>query len=244
MVSALDVANYFLIKVDRKSGDLITQLKLYKLVYYAQAWNLALNSEVLFDGEIQAWQHGPVPVSIRPCFCEYSNNPIPEPAISREEIFDSLSMSYELIDWVWQCYGIYSATYLRNLTHAEYPWINARGELAPDSRSTNPISLQDMHDYYSCIKAMFPENTLVPNRVASLDKPRTIESMQALNFTSFDNALKDLEISLSASDADKAVNLDKYDILVDKIAAKARCHQTDGDEVPEKLIEALASYRD
>ena len=58
MTTALDVDNYFLSRVDRDAGDLITQLKLYKLVYYAQAWNTVFADRVIFDSEIQAWQHG------------------------------------------------------------------------------------------------------------------------------------------------------------------------------------------
>lgn len=37
-----DVANYLLTKVDRKSGDTLTNLKLQKLTYYAQAWHLGI----------------------------------------------------------------------------------------------------------------------------------------------------------------------------------------------------------
>ena len=38
-LSALDVAKYFLCKAHQE-GDLVTNLKLQKLLYYAQAWYL------------------------------------------------------------------------------------------------------------------------------------------------------------------------------------------------------------
>lgn len=41
------VANYFLVLVDRKAGDYITQLNLQKLVYFAQGINIALFNEPL-----------------------------------------------------------------------------------------------------------------------------------------------------------------------------------------------------
>ena len=40
---------------DIKAGDSITNLKLQKLVYFAQGVSLALNNKAL--EEIQAWQH-------------------------------------------------------------------------------------------------------------------------------------------------------------------------------------------
>lgn len=62
--TANDVAKWFLSRVDRDSGDSITHLKLQKLVYYAQAWNLAHFGEPLFDEELKAWTHGPVAPSV------------------------------------------------------------------------------------------------------------------------------------------------------------------------------------
>ncbi|HEU0080276.1 MAG TPA: type II toxin-antitoxin system antitoxin SocA domain-containing protein, partial [Longimicrobiaceae bacterium] len=60
MHSALDVAAWFLNEVDRKSGDSITNLKLQKLVYYAQAWAVTLLGRPLFEEKVEAWAHGPV----------------------------------------------------------------------------------------------------------------------------------------------------------------------------------------
>ena len=38
----------------------MSNLKIQKLVYYAQAWFLALYDEFLFEDDIQAWVHEPV----------------------------------------------------------------------------------------------------------------------------------------------------------------------------------------
>ena len=57
--TAKAVADAFLhISTENRSG--ITNLKLQKLIYYAQAWFLALHDEALFDDPIEAWVHGPV----------------------------------------------------------------------------------------------------------------------------------------------------------------------------------------
>jgi len=47
-LSPFDVANWFTCSLDREAGDSITHLKLQKLLYYAQAWSLALNGIALF----------------------------------------------------------------------------------------------------------------------------------------------------------------------------------------------------
>ena len=60
MISCQDVANYFLSLCDEDAGDLISNLKLQKLVYYAQGFHLAISGEPLFDEKIMAWEHGPV----------------------------------------------------------------------------------------------------------------------------------------------------------------------------------------
>ena len=52
--SVYEIANWFLNK-----GSM-TQKKLQKLCYYAQAWCYALKGERLIKSDFQAWIHGPV----------------------------------------------------------------------------------------------------------------------------------------------------------------------------------------
>ena len=59
MPTVFDVADYFIVRTwcDCESGlndDLMTHLKLQKLVYYAQGFSLAYNNEQLFDEIIEA----------------------------------------------------------------------------------------------------------------------------------------------------------------------------------------------
>jgi uncharacterized phage-associated protein len=55
VASVDDVAVYIL----RKQGKM-TAMKLQKLVYYAQAWNLVWDEAILFPERIEAWANGPV----------------------------------------------------------------------------------------------------------------------------------------------------------------------------------------
>ena len=58
-ITISDIADYFITK-NHEYGDYITNLKLQKLVYYAQAWYLAFLDKPLFDEDFEAWVHGPV----------------------------------------------------------------------------------------------------------------------------------------------------------------------------------------
>jgi uncharacterized phage-associated protein len=58
--TAKQVAEFFLAKTDEDEGDLISNLKLQKLCYYAQGLALAVRDQPLFPEPIEAWLHGPV----------------------------------------------------------------------------------------------------------------------------------------------------------------------------------------
>jgi len=168
MASAIDVANFFLSKVDREAGDLITQMKLYKLVYYAQAWSLVFLDRPLFESETQAWIHGPVTLEVREAYIGYGRNPIPAPfnficedKFSTEEI--------KVLEEVWATYGELSASALRKLTHEEYPWAGARFGYRDEELSQELILLEEMKDYYSS----FVEETFkIPEIVKQVNKKR------------------------------------------------------------------------
>lgn len=120
-ISAQDVADYFLASVDEIHGDNITNLKLQKLLYYAQGFHLAITGRPLFDDPIQAWEYGPVVPSIYRAYRDYRAQAIPRP----EDGFDDSRFSKEtrdILDEVATVYGQFSAVRLMQLTHAEPPW--------------------------------------------------------------------------------------------------------------------------
>ena len=76
-ITCFDVADYFLSLVDEDSGDSISNLKLQKLVYYAQGLHLACFDRPLFNEDIQAWAHGPVIPELYYKYREYASDPLP-----------------------------------------------------------------------------------------------------------------------------------------------------------------------
>lgn len=143
-VASLDgVADYILL-VARGAGEPITNLKLQKLVYYAQAWSLALRDEPLFPEKIKAWVHGPVVPQLYHRFKDFGAGPInlkPDlPAIDADE--------QDLLDDVLEVYLGFSSWDLERLTHDEEPWQEARAGLAPDEPSDAEISTETMGRFY------------------------------------------------------------------------------------------------
>jgi uncharacterized phage-associated protein len=123
MPTASEVAKYFLSLTDEDAGDTISNLKLQKLLYYAQGFHLALHGKPIFSDRIEAWRHGPVVRSVYGEYANYRDGSIPPP-----ENFDPKTIdeeSRELLDEVYRIYGQYSAWRLRDMTHDEPPWKDA-----------------------------------------------------------------------------------------------------------------------
>lgn len=144
MVSVQKVADY-LIRQAHEVGDPITNLKLQKLVYYAQAWYAALNDEALFCDRIEAWVHGPVCPEVYQRFREYRWNPIDADVGAPDLPADVC----EHLGEVTEVYGSMTAIELERLTHQEDPWVQTRGDLPADAPSQREIPVPVMADYYA-----------------------------------------------------------------------------------------------
>ena len=122
MPSAMEVARYFLAQSDPDAGDTISNLKLQKLLYYAQGVTLALTGRPLFAEDIEAWQHGPVVPSVYRAYKTAGSGPV---ELDAEVHFDQFDQSTQnILNDVYQVYGQFSAWKLRNMTHDESPWAN------------------------------------------------------------------------------------------------------------------------
>ncbi|MCB5292609.1 Panacea domain-containing protein [Arthrobacter sp. SO3] len=122
MFEAKDIAEWFVnwAHAGEEPSD-VTNLKLQKLLYYAQAHHLGQHEIPLFGDSIQAWSHGPVVPSVYRAYKAYGSNPVQsvDPTFSWEK-FPQPAMEY--LATVWNTYGQYSAWQLRNMTHSEKPW--------------------------------------------------------------------------------------------------------------------------
>jgi uncharacterized phage-associated protein len=148
MASVDAVADYILGKIVMDEGDSITNLKLQKIVYYCQAWNMALHDAPLFDDPIEAWVHGPAVPALYRRFKKYGFNAVDVSAVVTDPMNELADRDRSLIDEVWDVYGVFSGSQLRNMTHKERPWLEARASCREDEPCSNPIDLIVMRDYY------------------------------------------------------------------------------------------------
>lgn len=126
MATVHDVAKYILSFADPEEGEVVTHLKLQKLVYYAQGFHLAFFNEPLFQERIEAWRHGPVAPDLYAMMRGYGSGPIPAPeGFDAAEVLSGEQM--ELLDEIYHVYGQFSALRLRDMTHDEPPWKEADG---------------------------------------------------------------------------------------------------------------------
>jgi uncharacterized phage-associated protein len=140
MANVFNVAKYFLNKSIPGTPLAITHLKLQKLVYYAQGWNLAINGKSLFQEEIRAWEHGPVVPDLYTEFRRFGYFTIPTEIFINKENGKSIFNKAELkvLDQVWDAYGEYDGKFLEELTHQEDTWLYAKrnGKIEQNSMKT------------------------------------------------------------------------------------------------------------
>lgn len=142
MFSCFNVADYF-IWLANETGSFISNLKLQKLVYYAQAWYLALHGNPLFQEDFEAWVHGPVIPTLYQKYKGFGWQPILEDA--KPELPEEIR---EFLDEVAKEYFVCDAYELEQMTHTEAPWNKARKDMPPDAPSNAVIEKEWMKEYY------------------------------------------------------------------------------------------------
>jgi uncharacterized phage-associated protein len=144
LIAPRETADFLLVE-SRERGEVLTNLKLQKLLYYGQAWYLALRDRPLFEEDFRAWVHGPVLLSQYHRFKDFQWRPITldvvMPTVDNQDIVDHLN---EIID----VFGSETAVALELMTHREQPWIEARGGIPMEEPSNAIITKDSMRDFY------------------------------------------------------------------------------------------------
>lgn len=131
-MDALNISYHILssINVERfeNIGDGISNLKIQKLLYYAQKTSLSVYGKPLFDESLEAWQYGPVVPKIYHHFKVFGSDNIDIITLqdninTRKPIDEETSL---VLDFVLDNYNQYSAGALVDITHREKDWINSR----------------------------------------------------------------------------------------------------------------------
>ena len=102
---------------DNEEREGITNLKLQKVLYFAQAYYLSKIDRPLFSDNIKAWEYGPVIPDVYKKFRSNKSNPI----IYEEDKSSISDEDKEIPQQVSGTSGGYSASRLVEITHAHTP---------------------------------------------------------------------------------------------------------------------------
>jgi uncharacterized phage-associated protein len=145
----MTIAKWFIAWAEAEEEEL-SNLKLQKLLYYAQGYHLARYGRPLFTEQIQAWSHGPVVPGVYRAFKDFGAGQLSLPESDPFTWGDVDPATAEFLGEVWNTYGGYSAGRLRNMTHDEPPW---RDNWRGDGERGVVIGAEDMQRYFRQLAA-------------------------------------------------------------------------------------------
>lgn len=143
MVTAIEVANYFLWNNRESQKFIPDKFKIQILVYYAQAWNITFWNKSLFDEVIEAGVNGP----IIPSVWNYLNQ-INSKYLEDIDIANFTKSELYVLEEVERVYGNLNPEQLINLTLSEVPIECARIDIKAKESSQEPILFNEMVDFY------------------------------------------------------------------------------------------------
>lgn len=130
------VAAYICSRYAAKRGERIDEMKLHKLLYFAQRESLIVHNEPLFEGDFYGWRFGPVLTALRETYRNDAFDPQVDAA--------ALGGDKAIVDAVLEEYADKDSWSLSRLTHGEISWKRSRKGVAPSENSNNRIPLEDI----------------------------------------------------------------------------------------------------
>lgn len=139
MDSIVDIAKYLIdrYKMVSKEDDIIDEMKLHKLLYFAQRESFAINNEPLFLGKFEGWKYGPVSRDVRTYYKDLKSGIL----IETKEISET---SKYIINNIVEEYGAMAAWKLSDLSHKEKSWLNSREGLSEGENGDIELKLEDI----------------------------------------------------------------------------------------------------
>lgn len=136
MEKILDVAQFIFNEYFKISGTKIDEMKLQKLLYFAQRECIAITGEPLFKGTFEGWRYGPVSRKVRGAFTESEGINAPTKEISLEAKYIVKNVIYT--------YGEYASWKLSKLSHQEISWKKARVGLDKNENGNTVLNIEDI----------------------------------------------------------------------------------------------------
>ena len=136
MLDVVKVASYISRRYEKVFGSPIDEMKLHKLLYFAQRESIIQLDQPLFATAFQAWKYGPVLVQIRSL---YKQGKLTK-SLSPEEI----ALYQAVFDKVFEQYAHKDAWSLSSITHGEISWQKARVGVPASENSDALIEMEDI----------------------------------------------------------------------------------------------------
>lgn len=136
MVNVNTAASYIYEKYKSEFGTTIDEMKLHKLLYFAQRESIIQTGNPLFDATFRGWKYGPILKEIRE---SYKNSSF-VPVTSSSDI-DEME---PIVDTVFEQYAEKDSWSLSRLTHGEYSWKKSREGIPENINSDKPINVEDI----------------------------------------------------------------------------------------------------
>ena len=141
------VENFFIMAGAMDGEEPMTNLRLNKMMFLAQAWCLTKTGNLLFDEPFLAWTYGPV---IRATYDTYKANGA-APILLVNEEFNITDIEEDVQDILFAVYGRYGTAgtdALVDLTHSVPAWRAARDE------ADQVISYKAVQEHFDSLEEM------------------------------------------------------------------------------------------
>ena len=136
MENVLNVAAHIAQDYFSEYGQQIDEMKLHKLMYFAQRESLIQTDEPLFNATFYGWKYGPVLKEIRSAYKDGTFT-----FIKPQKFLADCTL---ILKKVMEEYAGKDSWSLSRLTHGEMSWKKSRIGIPEDENSDRPMSLEDI----------------------------------------------------------------------------------------------------
>lgn len=158
MADIRDVSKLLIMFEQERGLDTMTQLRLHKMLYFAQGWHLAWHGNPLFNSEFTAYKYGPVAPEIRRLYGDCSNRAI---TLTQDEFdnynFDNMTdEEVQTVIDVFNEYDKFSTWTLVDMSHETNPWMQ-------HSQESSTIPIPEIQEHFSNMRPIETFETVLEN---------------------------------------------------------------------------------
>ncbi|MFF1527960.1 Panacea domain-containing protein [Cellulomonas sp. NPDC058312] len=141
MTTAMQIANWMFARAAASGVRNMSNMKLNKMLYFAQAHHLAATGTALFDDDVEAWDHGPVVYDVYSRFSRFKSDPIQMDDVPAAPELGEVAE--DVLSQVWAIYADKTASQLRAMSHDDPPYVD---HYTGTHRTVMPV--KEIRDYY------------------------------------------------------------------------------------------------